>query len=324
MKEAKYYTKLEKDNKVRCSLCPHNCQIDEGEAGICRTRRNLAGILYNENYSQTVTISLDPIEKKPLYHFYPGQNIMSVGPNSCNFKCDFCQNYTISQMELPTQELTPEMLLEVTRKHNCGMVAYTYTEPITWFEYVIDSAKLLHKNGIKTVFVTNGFINKEPLKELIPVIDAMNIDLKSMDDDFYRRLCKGRLQPVLETIETVSGNCELEITNLLITGENDTESMIKKLVDFLAEIDPNIPLHFSKYYPQYKMTNPPTPDSTLYKAKRIADKKLNYVYLGNIIADRDTYCPECGKRIVERGFNTRIEIVNGKCPDCQKEIYGEF
>jgi pyruvate formate lyase activating enzyme len=323
MRTARYYEKLP-DNDVRCLLCPHDCLISDNQFGICGARQNIDGTLYSKNYAQTVTVSIDPMEKKPLYHFYPGESVLSIGCNSCNFSCDFCQNYSISQLQASTRELSPGALVEVAEKHLCKFVAFTYTEPITWFEYVLESSKLLKEYKIKTVMVTNGFINPEPLNELLPYIDAMNIDLKSMENNFYKKICKGKLQPVLDTIKTVAGKCHLEITNLLVTGENDSESNIKELVNFIAEINPDIPMHFSKYFPQYKMHNPPTSESVLKMAKEIAKKKLHYVYLGNVLADTRIYCPDCNKLLVKRGFPPKIYIKDNKCPECDFEIYGEF
>jgi len=323
MNQAKYFKKLP-NKKVQCELCPHFCVIALDNEGKCRSRLNTDGNLYTFNYAETISISMDPIEKKPLYHFFPGQNILSIGPNSCNFTCNFCQNFSISQYEVPTYHLEPEELINICEKNKTKFVAYTYTEPITWFEYILNSAKLLKEKGFKTVLVTNGFINPEPLKELLPYIDAMNIDLKSMDDVFYRKFCDGRLQPVLDTIKIAAENCHLEITNLLITGENDSNEKIQKLVDFIAEINPNIPLHFSKYFPHYKMSNPPTPESTLHLAREVAREKLNFIYLGNMFSDNDTRCPKCDSILIKRGYSTKILIKNDKCPFCDFEIYGEF
>jgi len=323
MKQALFYTKL-KNKKVRCDLCPHNCIIAPLNIGICRARKNIDGILYAINYGETITISIDPMEKKPLYHFHPGKSILSIGPNSCNFSCKFCQNYQSSQFVVPTTTITPQKLLEQCRTHNCNFVAFTYTEPITCVEFIFDSSKILKKNGIKTVMVTNGFINQEPLKELFPYIDAMNIDLKAFDDKFYKTICNGSLQPVLETINTASKQCHIEITNLIITDENDSEKQITDLVNFVANIDPNIPLHFSRYYPTYKMENPPTSVSKLEMAKEIAEKKLKYVYLGNIVTERNTSCPNCDHLLICRDYPLKNNIINGKCPNCGHKIYGEF
>jgi pyruvate formate lyase activating enzyme len=323
MTEAQFYSKLEY-NKVKCELCPHNCIIQSGNIGICRARKNIDGVLYTNNYGETITVSIDPMEKKPLYHFHTGKNIISVGSNSCNLSCKFCQNYHSSQLEVPTMEITPTNLLKQCKIHECNFVAFTYTEPTTWFEFILESSKLLYKNGIKTVMVTNGFINQEPLKELLPYIDAMNIDLKAYDDKFYKNICNGSLQPVLNTIKTAHKKCHIEITNLIITDENDSDKQIKDLVDFVAEVDNNIPLHFSRYYPTYKMESPPTPLSMLQNAKEIADQKLKYVYLGNIVTDRNTYCPNCGNLLILRNHQMQNNIIDAKCSSCNQTIYGEF
>ncbi len=323
MKEALFYTQL-KNQKVRCDLCPHNCVISPGNIGICRARKNIDGVLYAINYGETITISIDPMEKKPLYHFHPGKSILSIGPNSCNFSCKFCQNYQSSQLEVPTKTITPNKLVELCRSHNCNFVAFTYTEPTTWFEFILDSSKLLKESGIKTVMVTNGFINQEPLEELLPYIDAMNIDLKAFDENFYKNICNGTLQPVLETIKTAYKHCHIEITNLIITDENDSGKQINDLVDFVADVNPDIPLHFSRYYPTYKMENPPTSVSKLNLAKEIAEKKLNFGYLGNIVTDRNTNCPNCDQVLISRDYPFKNEIVDGKCPSCGHAIYGEF
>ncbi len=322
MKEAQYYRKLTSD-KVQCLLCPHFCVIQEGDIGICRGKKNINGKLYAINYGKTVTVGIDPIEKKPLFHFFPGSQILSIASNTCNFDCKFCQNYHISQYDAETYDISAETILSYCKSHDIDLVAYTYTEPITWYEFIYDTSKILKANGIKTVMITNGFINQEPLKKLLPFIDAMNVDLKAMDDNFYKNLCKGRLHPVLETIKYAFNHTHLEITNLLITQENDSEAQIKAIIDFVSNISPDIPLHFSKYYPTYKMHNPPTLESTLYLAKDLAKGKLKYVYLGNIITDNNTYCPKCGKIIVKRDYTaTKTYIKNGFCSHCGEKIYG--
>jgi len=323
MLEAMFYTKLE-HNKVRCDLCPHYCVIQPGDVGICRARKNIDGVLFAKNYGETITISIDPMEKKPLYHFHPGKSIISIGSNSCNFSCKFCQNYHSSQLDVPTINITPSNLLKQCKTHKCNFVAFTYTEPTTWFEFILDSSKLLKEHEIKTVMVTNGFINQEPLNELLPYIDAMNIDLKAFDEKFYNTICNGSLQPVLNTIRTAHKKCHVEITNLIITDKNDSEKHIHDLVDFIAEIDIEIPLHFSRYYPTYKMENPPTSLITLQKAKEIAEQKLKYVYLGNIVTDRNTYCPNCGNLLILRDHQMQNNIIDAKCPSCNQTIYGEF
>ncbi|MFA5498002.1 MAG: AmmeMemoRadiSam system radical SAM enzyme [Candidatus Cloacimonadia bacterium] len=327
MKEALFYEKL-LGERVLCLLCPHSCNIKEGDVGICRVRRNEQGLLYVTNYAKTVTINIDPIEKKPLYHFYPNSSILSLGSNSCNLSCDFCQNYTISQMESETIVITPEQLLKLCRQKNIDSVAYTYTEPITWYEYVLESAKLLKENGIKTVLISNGYINEKPLLHLLPYIDAMNIDLKGMSDTFYQNLCKGTLQPVLESIKIAAANCHLEVTNLLIPKQNDSIDDLNKLTDFIADVNKDIPVHFSRYYPQYQRDTEPTSYTTLQTAYEIAKRKLSYVYLGNILTETETntYCPNCNTLLIERNsFNAHIFNLKGnKCANCSHQIYGQF
>lgn len=323
MNEAKYY-KQKDDSKVQCTLCPHYCLIKPDKVGKCRKRKNIKGKLYTLNYGKTISLSIDPIEKKPLYHFYPGQKILSIGPNSCNMACRFCQNYEISQNEVKTYRITPKKLVELCMERNLDMVAYTYTEPITWFEFIIESASILKENKIKTVMVTNGFVNQEPLNDLLEYIDAMNIDLKSMDKDFYEKICHGKRDPVLNSIKKAYKKAHIEITNLIITNENDSDESINQLVDFIADVSKDIPLHFSRYFPHYKMNNPSTPEKTLKKAARLAKEKLRYVYLGNVISDTHTYCPNCNATLVKRGFTSTVDISNNKCNSCDTEIYGEW
>lgn len=321
MKEAKYY-RIEGDS-IRCLLCPHYCLISNGKLGICSGRKNLDGKLYAINYGETVSIAIDPIEKKPLYHFYPGSSILSVAPNGCNLRCPFCQNWQISQGRVPTQFISPEELVNLAIKYNSVGVAYTYSEPLIWFEYLLDAGKLLHKHSLKNVLVTNGMINEEPLTELMPVIDAANIDLKSMDEDFYREL-KGDLKTVLNTIKRVEDHWHIELTNLIIPTKNDSSEAISRLVDFIAGLNNEIPLHFSRYFPHHKYSIPPTPETALKNAWEIASKKLKYVYVGNIwIEDaQNTLCPDCGELLIKRDhFSSDILGLSAKkCSRCGYEI----
>ena len=323
--EALWFSRQD-DGKVRCELCPHRCVIAPGSAGRCRVRRNEDGTLVAASYGRTVSVAVDPVEKKPLYHFLPGQPVVSVGHNSCNLACAFCQNHSISQSDCPSAELPVEKLVEVCRQQRSPMVAFTYTEPVTWFEYILDAARTLHAAGVRTIMVSNGYINPEPLEQLIPHIDAWNIDLKGMDDEFYRKLCGASLEPVLETIRRVAGRCWLELTNLVVTGENDSVDATDRLIDFVAGVDPCIPVHFSRYFPQYKLTAPPTPESTLLDIYRRACEKLAYVYLGNMrtSGESDTLCPECGSRMIARdGYSVRFDrMAAGVCLDCGRPIEG--
>lgn len=318
-REASYWEKTGK-GRVKCLLCPWECVLSEGKVGICRGKQNIDGKLYAINYGATTSLNMDPIEKKPLYNFHPGSSILSVGPNGCNLGCDFCQNYIISQRSYPTSYLAPEDAVKIALAKESVGIAYTYTEPLIWFEYVLDTSKLMREAGLVNVLVTNGTINPEPLEELLPWIDALNIDIKSMDPAFYRKVCKGKLEPVLETTRRCAGRAHVEITNLVIPGLNDTDEMFEKLTDFIAELDPYIPLHFSRYHPDYKQTAPMTPFETLKHAADIASKKLKYVYIGNVPSDshNQTVCPECGKTIIERtGYMVlNVSVTEGRCDFC--------
>jgi len=283
MKEALYYEKL--DNKrVHCHLCPNNCVISDGQKGACGVRINSNGTLFTEVYGKVTSIALDPIEKKPLYHFHPGEYILSLGTRGCNLHCDFCQNWHISQdLDAPTEKITSEEVIERAKALHSFGIAYTYNEPFIWYEFVLDTAKLARANGLKNVLVTNGFVNIEPLEEMLPYIDAMNIDLKAFEEDFYLKVCKGSLKPVLDTIKIAAKACHVELTNLIIPTLNDSESAVKSMADWIcSNLGPDIPLHLSGYYPCYKMTLPPTPIETLKKAERIAKERLKYVYIGNV------------------------------------------
>lgn len=318
--KAAYYEKLD-GNKVRCRLCPADCLLTEGKVGICGSRFNRNGKLVTDNFGELVTACYDPIEKKPLYHFYPGSVIFSTGANGCNFSCDNCQNWEISQTKVQTQFLAPANLVELASRNESIGVAYTYTEPLIWFEYILQAGRLIHEAGLKNVLVSNGYINPEPLEEILPLIDAANIDLKGMKPQFYKTVCKGKLEPVLKNIRRFhEAGVHLEITNLVIPGLNDTTADFEALTDFVTSISPSLPLHFSAYYPTFKMKNPPTPVSTLMLAYEIASKKLDYVYLGNVnIPDRsDTFCPKCHARLISRrGYSTSVvNFDRGSCAAC--------
>jgi len=283
MKEALHYEKLEA-KKVNCHLCPYECTIASGRKGACGVRVNKDGILYSEVYGKTTGIALDPIEKKPLYHYHPGEHILSIGTKGCNFHCDFCQNWHISQvLDAPTTDITSEEVIRKAEQVKSFGIAYTYNEPFIWYEFVFDTAKLAKKSGLENVLVTNGFVNLEPLEQMLPYIDAMNIDLKALDENFYIKICKGRMRPVLEVIKRSVKSCHVELTNLIIPTLNDSEEMIRKMVDWIYDnVGPEVPLHMSRYFPCYNMSIPPTPVETLEMAGDIARKKLKYVYLGNM------------------------------------------
>jgi len=323
-KEALFWEKRE-DGRIRCLLCPVGCVIAEGKVGVCMGRRNEGGTLYAINYGRLVSLAIDPVEKKPLYHFHPGTQILSTGPNGCNMNCGNCQNWTISQEESPTQYMPPEELVNLAVRENSVGIAYTYTEPLIWYEYVLDAAKIAKKKDLANVLVTNGYINEEPFKKLLPHIDAMNVDLKSMDEDFYRRICKGKLSPVLRTIQLAHQHgIHLEITNLLIPTLNDSDEQIQSLVDFVANLSDRTPLHFSRYFPAYRMNIQATPLETLQRAFLLGKRKLKYVYIGNAYLPNTshTYCPECNQLLIKRdGYYTSIVgIRERKCKKCGASV----
>lgn len=297
---------------TECRLCPNHCRIAEGKRGRClaRGRENGRGILHT--YGQVTSAHVDPIEKKPLYHFYPARPIFSIGSYGCNLACRFCQNHEISQQVCPTEAVSPEKLVSLAAEvpDNIG-VAFTYNEPGIWYEYIMDSAPLLHGKGMKTVMVTNGYLEPEPWRSLCGVIDAMNIDLKGFTKEFYRDITRGSLDPVLENIATAVRACvHVELTNLVVTGLNDEPSAFEKMIDWIAALSPDLPLHLSRYFPRFHETAPPTPAGTLEEFARRAAAKLKYVYIGNLAADhgQDTLCPACGRSIIRRtGY--RVEIV---------------
>ncbi|MBN2541382.1 AmmeMemoRadiSam system radical SAM enzyme [bacterium] len=323
MKEGTCYKKLD-EGRVQCLICPHECVLSDGQEGICMGHQNLEGKLIATNYGQLVTVSSDPIEKKPLYHFHPGKDIVSIGANGCNFRCSFCQNWHISQKKCPTEKVFPENLIMLTMNSGSIGIAYTYTEPTIWYEYVYDCAKLAHEKGLVNVLVSNGFINPEPLRNLLPYIDAMNIDLKSMDPEFYKKYCQGKLEPVLDTIKIASAETHVEVTNLVIESLNDSDELIGKLVTFIKELNKPVPLHFSRYYPTYKMNVPATSPERLFEIYEFASEHLPYVYVGNVWDTKrnTTYCPQCKNELIRRdGFRASITgIVENKCSNCGREV----
>lgn len=323
-KKALFWEK--KDSYIKCNLCPHNCYIGLGKRGLCKTRTNEDNKLYAINYGKVVALSIDSIEKKPLYHFYPGSSVLSYSCWGCNLLCKFCQNWEISQRQIDVPFFPMEKIVE--EGENTLGIAHTYTEPTVYYEYALDVAKKAHEKALKNVFVTNGFIKKKPLKKILPYIDAANIDLKSFDNDFYKNVCFGKLEPVLETIEIMNKKIWIEITNLLIPGLNDKKGVIKEMCEWVANLDDSIPLHFSAFHPSYKMKDKKsTPMKTLKMAKKIAeDAGLKYVYLGNTLADQNTYCYSCGELLVERGPMSvkRININDNYCPKCGEEQYFVF
>jgi pyruvate formate lyase activating enzyme len=283
MHEALYYEKLD-SKRVRCHLCPNECLIADGGRGSCGVRRNKLGVLYAEAYGRTTGVALDPIEKKPLYRYHPGEQILSLGTKGCNLHCDFCQNWHISQQyDAPTQEISSEDVVGRAKALGSFGIAYTYNEPFIWYEFVRDTAKIARQAGLENVLVTNGYVNMEPLEGILPLVDAMNIDLKGFDENFYSKICRGRLGPVLDVIKRSAKACHVELTTLLIPTMNDSEEMIRKEVDWICDnCGPDTPLHFSRYFPCYKMSLPPTPAASIERAVRVAREKMKHVYAGNI------------------------------------------
>lgn len=322
--EARYYERLP-DGATRCRLCPHHCRIKPGEAGLCRVRRNEAGRLVSLIYGQVTSVAVDPIEKKPLYHFYPGTGILSLGTAGCNFSCLFCQNWQISQSLAPTSALPPEEAVRQAQATGSVGIAYTYNEPSIWFEYVLATARLAREAGLKNVLVTNGYWNPEPLEEVLEVVDALNIDLKSMEREFYLKLCGARLEPVLRTAKRASRSALVEVTHLVIPGYNDSEDQFRRLADWVAtELGPDTPAHISAYFPRYRLQAPPTPPETLQRAYDIFRQQLNYVYLGNVAAAEgsDTRCPHCGALAIRRrGYRTTNHLADGaRCAGCGRGL----
>jgi pyruvate formate lyase activating enzyme len=280
--ELALYWEKEKEN-IRCRLCPHMCLISDGKTGICRERKNIEGTLYSLNYGVITSVGLDPIEKKPLYHFMPGTTILSYGSRGCNLSCSFCQNYRISmEPNPPSIIMSPDEAVQKVKDENLSSIAFTYNEPTVWYEFMLQAAIKAKENRIRTVCVTNGYINQAPLEELLNYIDAFNVDLKSFSDGFYRKICGGKLEPVLRAIKMIYGRAHLEITTLVVENENDDLNELEELFKWIASIDTGIILHLSRYFPSYKMTNPATKIETLMKAKRLAEKHLDYVYIGNV------------------------------------------
>ncbi|PIN86336.1 AmmeMemoRadiSam system radical SAM enzyme [Candidatus Woesearchaeota archaeon CG10_big_fil_rev_8_21_14_0_10_44_13] len=322
-----------KKDIVQCRLCPHNCVIAEGKRGICRVRENREGKLYAMSYGKAVSLNVDPIEKKPLFHFMPGTESLSFGTAGCNMRCGHCQNWEISQAkpeDFPTPETRPADIIKRAKQKGCKSISYTYTEPTIFYEYVYDTAMLARDEGIKNIMVSNGYIEKKPLLELYPLIEAANIDLKGFNEEFYAKQCGAKLKPVLEALKMIKKTGTwLEITNLIIPTKNDDMEEIREMCDWIAgNLGKDVPLHFSRFFPMYKNLDlPPTPVETIVKAKDVAVRAgLHYVYIGNVVTEKDenTYCPKCKKLLVGRsGFGVvSNNIRDGKCIYCREKIAG--
>ncbi len=330
--EARYYKKLP-EREIECELCPRFCRLGDKERGYCGVRENMGGTYYTLVYGKACAIHIDPIEKKPLFHFLPGSQALSIATAGCNVNCKFCQNWEISQVR-PEQvrhyDFPPLQVAALAQKNRCPVIAYTYTEPVVFIEYMFDTSVEARKKGIKNVVITGGHINPEPLRELIGVVDAIKIDLKSFSQRFYTDYVRGELEPVLEAINIVhQSQTWLEIVYLVIPSLNDSPGEIQKLCRWLMEkVGPDVPLHFSRFHPMYLVKNlPPTPISTLERTRHIALKEgLHYVYIGNVPGHEaeNTYCPQCQKMIIRRtGYQIeKVRIQNGRCQLCDHPIPG--
>jgi pyruvate formate lyase activating enzyme len=334
MTEAFWYSKRE-NGEVRCELCPRLCILRPGDRGYCRVRANIGGTLYSLVYGRIAALHVDPIEKKPLLHFLPGAKALSIATAGCDLACEFCQNWTISQAypeEAQAQTLTPQDVVDLAKREGCPVIAYTYNEPTVFYEFMLDCAKLARANGIRNVWVTAAYITPGPLRELAKYLDAANVDIKGIRDDYYRKYCDGHVQPVLDAIRILQeAGVHLEITNLVLPGANDSEQDLRDLASWVRQnLGPDAVLHFSRYFPMYKMEQPgPTPESTLLEARRIArEEGLRYVYIGNLPGEgyEDTICPACGRLLVKRsGYEVDWEsygIVDGACRYCGAKVSG--
>ncbi len=335
MREALLYEKLP-DKSVKCHLCNHYCHIQPGKFGICHVRFNENGVLYTLVYGKIIAKHVDPIEKKPLFHFLPGSRSFSIGTVGCNFQCDFCQNYEISQYpriegKVIGEQATPQEVLEAALATACQTISYTYNEPTVFFEFALDCAKLASQKGLKNVFVSNGYMTKEALDLIYPDLHAANVDLKAFRDEFYRKHCKARLAPVLETLKHLKKQgVWLEVTTLIIPGENDDPAELKDIACFIRdELGPETPWHVTRFYPTYQLlTRPPTPVETLKMAYEIGKKEgLKYVYTGNVpgLEAENTYCWKCDSLLIERyGFMIHSFKITpeGTCPSCGAKIDG--
>ncbi len=323
MKEAKWWKSIG-DKKIECTLCPRHCKLKDGQNGFCFVRQNISGVLQSLAYASPIAVHTDPIEKKPLYHFLPGSDIFSIGTVGCNLGCLFCQNWDISKARIDQKSVrhfTPEDIVKAALNYDCKGIAFTYNEPTIFGEYVIDISELAHKSGLKTVMVTNGYITEEAIQDIYPFIDAANIDLKAFTEEFYSKYCQAHLQPVLDAIiEIKEMGTWIELTTLVIPDLNDSLEEIKNLVNWVLEnLGSDVPLHFSAFNPSYKMMDRKrTPKSTLDRARKLAlDAGIHYVYEGNVMTtvEGNTYCPECGRLLIERQWFTVVHnsLVNGKC-----------
>ncbi len=334
MKEAMLYEKIE-DKKVRCFLCAHGCHISPGKRGICAVRENIDGALYSLVYGKVISMNIDPIEKKPLFHFLPGSTSFSIATVGCNFRCEHCQNYEISQfprerpdVSIPGRDMTPEEVVNAAYSNGCESISYTYTEPTIFFEFAYDCAKIARGKGIKNVFVSNGYTSPEATRLIAPYLDGNNIDLKG-GEEFYKKICHAKAAPVRETIRLMKElGVWVEVTTLIIPGHNDSEGELRAIAEFIKSVDPAIPWHVTQFYPTYQLKDAPrTPIKTLRWARQMGlDAGLKYVYEGNVPGEggENTYCPNCRALLIQRfGFSIGKNIIKeGRCSGCGTQIEG--
>lgn len=330
--EARYYEKLP-NRKIKCLLCPRTCVIDDLERGYCGVRENRDGVYYTLVYGKPCTLHVDPIEKKPLFHFLPGSEALSIATAGCNVFCKFCQNWEISQSrpeQLPSLDFPPAKLVALTHEKKCPVIAFTYNEPVVFTEYMYDIAEKARGIGVHTAMISNGYIQTKPLKDLCRVLSAVKIDLKAFSERFYKELVSGQLQPVLDSLILLKQEkIWLEIVYLVIPGQNDDPNELSSLCKWIyKELGSGVPLHFTRFYPQYRLTNvPATPLQTLHKARKIAqDAGLQFVYSGNVPGDpgENTYCSQCSELLIKRMGYAIVEnkIMSGQCPKCHTPIPG--
>lgn len=331
MKEAMLYEKID-DNTVHCFLCSHHCRINNGKYGFCKVRQNIDGTLFTNSYGKLVAQQIDPIEKKPLYHFYPGSSSFSIATKGCNFTCGFCQNWQISQSARPgvfEKEFSADYVVQKAINLGCKSISCTYTEPTIYFEYAYDICKIAKSKGLSTVFVTNGYMTEQALNTIKPYLDACNIDLKSFSNQFYKKVCSADLTAVLQTIRNVvEAGIWVEITTLIIPGENDSDEELKNIADFLAALNRDIPWHISRFFPQYEFNHKEATNiEIIRRAEQIGHQSgLRYVYPGNIPGQTDTYCYNCKTVLVRRdGYVVKnVNVKDGKCPECKINVSGRW
>ena len=328
----KYYKKEEGKDRIICLLCQHYCKLKEGQVGICGVNKNVEGELKNLVYGHPIALNVDPVEKKPLYHMLPGSKALSFGTVGCNFKCPFCQNWNISQETKVNKEIevSPKQMVELALEHGVESIAYTYNEPTIFYPYAKDIGLIAKEKGLKNIFVSNGFESEEIVEDMASWVDAANIDLKSWNETYYKKVLKGGLEAVKNTLKRmVKAGIWVEVTTLIIPGENDSDEDLKAMAEFIAnDLGKHVPWHLSAFHPDYKMLDhESTKLETLQRAKKIGQKAgLDYIYLGNVPVHGDTYCPECGELLIDRtGYSVTVnKLIDGHCPKCDRKIEGLY